>query len=428
MKKVISLFMLMAFVSMSYAQLIAIMGENSTDITTCDTYVYDSGGENGNYSPGEDLWLTIHPVSGSGAVSIIFDHFDVAVTDTLYIYNGLDPNNENIPFSIGSLATNWVNNSNNFVQGDMQVAATIQNPTGAITLHFVSAPNSTCGSGFKLHVSCIEPCQRLYANIDFANSSPTPHLDIDLNDGYYYVDFCPGDTVHIATYPTYPDNDFSYHQDPSTTYFDWTYGQSGYGQTDLYYLFEEGHGYDLTLSLRDQHNGVACYGQTPVSIRVRGSKDPFVGTSPLPDVCQGTEIPLLIGMNGAANIMVESVDNMVESVDNGQVSRLRVDSTVFIPDGPNCANTLNSMRCFGSAVNFTAFPPGAVVTSASDILAVRINMEHSYIGDVSIRLKCPNGNSATIMEQPVSTNGGKYFGEGQQGRRRRGGVNEVDKT
>ena len=400
MKKIVSLFaLILAVCTSAFAQTEYTMGVSGTDITTCNAIIYDNGGANGNYGAGRDDWMTIHPTGG--AVAIILDEFDVALTDTLFIYNGTDPDNDTVPFMIGSLATYWVNNSNNFVQGDLQVSATIQNPTGAITLRFVSAANSETGGGFKLTVSCAEPCQRIYANIDFENSAPQPHFDEELNDGYYYVDFCPGDTIHIAAYATYPDNDYSYHQDQTTTYFDWSFGQSGNGQTDLYYLFNEGQGYDLTLSLRDQHNGNVCFGQQPIAIRVRGSKDPFHSASLLDDVCQGTEIPLLVSMDSAANITVEPVGSTQES-------SLSVDSTVFIPDGPNC--TLGT-RCFSSAVNFTAFPPGATITSASDILAVRINLEHSYIGDISIALKCPNDRTALIMEQPCAANTGKYFGQ-----------------
>ena len=400
MKKIVSLLVLMIVAcTVAFAQTQYTMGVSGTDITTCDAYIYDNGGENGSYGAGRDDWMTIHPTSGS--VTIRFMDMDIAETDTLFVYNGTDPNNDSIPLMIGSAAANWVNNSNQIQLGDQEASATIQNPTGALTLHFVSAANSTGGAGFTLLVSCAEPCQRLNANIDFANSVPTPHFDTDLNDGYYYVDFCPGDTVHIVAYPTYPDNDYSYHQDASTTYFDWSFGQSGYGQTDLYYVFNEGQGYDLTLSLREQHNGNLCYGQTPVAIRIRGSRDPFRNASLLNDVCQGTEIPLLISMDSAANIIVEPVGSTQES-------SLAVDSTVFIPDGPNC-----STQCYSSAVNFTAFPPNATITQASDILGVRLNIEHSFIGDINISLICPNSRSVLLMPDHCGNAGGTnsaYFG------------------
>ena len=401
MKKIVSILVLMLVACTAvFAQTEYTMGSGTTDITTCDAYIYDNGGNGGNYGTGRDDWMTIHPTSG--AVTIRFMEFDVAATDTLFVYNGTSPSTEAVPLMIGSLATCWVNESNVIQVGDQEAAATIQNTTGALTLHFVSAANSETRSGFSLLVSCGQPCQRLNANIDFANSYPQPHFDEELNDGYYYVDFCPGDTVHIATYPTYPDNDFSYHQDPSTTYFNWSFGQSGNGQTDLYYVFNQGQGYDLTLSLYDVHNGVTCYGQTPVAIRIRGSRDPFVNASLLNDVCEGTEIPLLISMDSAANIMVSHVGSTQES-------SLAVDSTVFIPDGPNCETQLGS-QCYSSSVNFTSFPPGATVTSAADILGVRLNIEHTFIGDINISLVCPNNQSALLMQDHNGVNNGADFG------------------
>lgn len=414
MKRIASLFVLMAMVcTISYAQTQYTLGQGGigttvTDITTCNAIIYDSGGETGNYSPGEDFWLTIHPTGG--AVTIRFSGelgttHGIANTDTLYIYNGTDPNNDSIPLLIGSNAVNWVNDDNMIQIGDQEVAATIQNPTGALTLHFVSSASSETGAGFYLAVSCAEPCQRINANIDFANSVPTPHFDPELNDGYYYIDFCPGDTVHIECYGTYPDNNFSYAQSDATTIFNWSTGQNGPGITSIDQVFPPGQGYDLTLTLSDQHNGVTCMAQTPVAIRVRGSQDPFVSAELLEDVCQGTEIPLLISMDSTANITVTSVGSTQES-------SLSVDSTVFIPDGPNCASQLGS-QCYSSAVNFTSFPPAATITQASDILGVRLNIEHSYVGDINISLICPNNRSVLLIPDHCGNVGGvnySFFG------------------
>lgn len=379
----------------SFAQTEYTMGISPSDITTCNATILDHGGS-GNYGPGLDEWITIHPTGG--AVTLRIMDMDIATTDTLYFFNGTDPNNDSIPFLIGSNAVNWINNSNQVQLGDQEVAATIQNPTGAITLHFVSAANSEGGAGFELAVTCGEPCQRLHATIDFANSYPVPHFDTDLNDGYYYVDFCPGDTIHIAAEVLYPDNDYSYHQDMSTTYFDWSYGNSGNGMNTLDYLFNPGQGYDLTMSVRDLHNGNTCYGQTPLAIRIRGSQDPFVSARLLDDVCQGTEVPLLVSLSDTnANILVTNVGSTQES-------SLAVDSVVFIPDGPNCTT-----QCYSSSVNFTSFPPGATIQSAGDILGVRLNIEHSYIGDINISLICPNSRSVLLMPDHCGNVGGTNY-------------------
>ncbi len=385
--------------AVTYAQVTYQMG-SVTSVTTCDAVIYDNGGSSGNYGTGRNDWLTIYPTAGGGAVSILFEEFDVASTDTLYIFNGTDPNNDTVPLLIGSLAVNWVNESNVIQIGDQHAAATIQNPTGALTLHFVSAANSETRAGFKLVVSCEEPCQRLHARIDFANSRPVPHFDTNLNDGYYYMDFCPGDTIHLASIIDYPDNDFSYHQDVSTTFFEWSHGTQGYGRPDLDYVFTPGHGYDLTLSVRDVHNGHTCYGQTPIAVRVRGSQDPFVSARLLNDVCEGAQIPLLVSMDSAATIIVAPVGSIQET-------SLAVDSTVFIPDGPNCSGM---PRCYSSSVNFTVFPPNATIGRAQDILGIRINMEHSFIGDINISIICPNGRTALLMPDHNGVNDGAYFG------------------
>ena len=396
MKKIVFLlFFCVLFGNAIFAQTYN-MGGSQTDITTCSGTVYDIGGSTGGYGAGRNDWLTIHP--NSGVVTIRFMAMDIAETDTLYIYNGTDPNNDSIPLMIGSAASNWVNNGNQIQLGDQEASATIQNPTGALTLHFVSAANSVGGDGFELLITCSEPCQRIHANIDFANSVPTPHFDTELNDGYYYIDFCPGDTIHLVCYGTYPDNDFSYHQDDATTTFNWSTGQSGLGMTSISNVFPEGQGYDLTLTLSDVHNGVVCPAQTPVAIRLRGSRDPFVSANLLDDVCQGTEVPLLISMDEANATIV------VAPVGSTQESSLAVDSTVFIPDGPYCAT-----QCYTSDVNFTSFPPQATITSAADILGVRLNIEHSYIGDINISLICPNSNSVLLMPDHCGNVGGTNY-------------------
>ena len=115
MKKLFILVSLVLACALSFGQTnytfgVGGIGTTTTDITTCNAYIYDNGGENSVYTAGVDYWLTIHP--SSGAATIRFMEFDVAETDTLYIYNGTDPNNDSIPLMIGSLAVPWVNNSN----------------------------------------------------------------------------------------------------------------------------------------------------------------------------------------------------------------------------------------------------------------------------------------------------------------------------
>ena len=66
---------------------------------------------------------------------------------------------------------------------------------------------------------------------------------------------------------------------------------------------------------------------------------------------------------------------------------------IFLPDGVPC----NGRCTYRSPVTFNAFTPGATVTSVNDIKYVRLNMEHSFIGDLYIGIRCPNGTRATLM-------------------------------
>lgn len=81
-----------------------------------------------------------------------------------------------------------------------------------------------------------------------------------------------------------------------------------------------------------------------------------------------------------------------------------VDTPMFIPDGPYCTT-----QCFTSSVNINNFPSNAAITSASDILSVRLNIEHSYIGDINISLICPDNRSVLLMPDHNGNNA-RYFG------------------
>ncbi len=64
---------------------------------------------------------------------------------------------------------------------------------------------------------------------------------------------------------------------------------------------------------------------------------------------------------------------------------------------------------YSTSVSITGFPAGATVASASDIQDVCLNIEHSYLGDLELRIICPNGQSAILKQYPGGT--GTYLGQ-----------------
>ena len=51
-----------------------------------------------------------------------------------------------------------------------------------------------------------------------------------------------------------------------------------------------------------------------------------------------------------------------------------------------------------SAVEVELFDEGAIIENCDDLLSITINMEHSFIGDLTISLKCPNEQSMLLLE------------------------------
>ena len=100
------------------------------------------------------------------------------------------------------------------------------------------------------------------------------------------------------------------------------------------------------------------------------------------DLCAGAHQTLTFGHNQQYNINIFQPTTTMSQA--GQA---------FLPDGVSC----NGSCSYRSAVTFTDFNPGTTITSVQDIKYVRLNIEHSWIGDIYIGITCPNGQSASLM-------------------------------
>ena len=396
MKKILALFafIICGVIGTVSAQTVVTMGGTTTDVTGCDFVIYDHGGLNGNYGPNRNDMLTIHsnnPSAGCVQISIIMLGFDIHPTDTLYIYDGVT--------DADSLLIGAVNNGvmDGVTANNVIFTATVTNPTGALTLKFVSDASDSVGTGYVINTSCVAPCQRVSLEIDPILSSHYPHL---ADDGFYYVDLCEHDTLHMVVHGVYPDNDFSYHQDDANTTFTWDLGVEtleGVGMTTLDHYFETGRGYDIAISNVDS---AGCINYMPEIFRIRTSKNPIKKVSQLPPMCTGDEVTV---SSTYSNLSIIQVD----SVFSEQLTTLKVTDTIFLPDGVDCGNGC----AYTSSVTFTAFAPSATIQSANDILYVRIQLEHSFIGDIYIALTCPNGQSVKIMNKYGSSGSANCAGQ-----------------
>lgn len=103
----------------------------------------------------------------------------------------------------------------------------------------------------------------------------------------------------------------------------------------------------------------------------------------IPDeICKGDSILVTIGYDSANTVVVSSEASLGHS------------DCIFLPDGVPCGD----LGCnYVSPVTFSSFLSADTISSAEDINYVRINIEHSYIGDLYINIKCPNGQKADLL-------------------------------
>lgn len=354
---------------------------HNTTQNGCSFWFYDDGTESGDYTSGQNRWITFASTSATSThISISFSSFDIHTGDTLFIYDG--PNTSS-PL-IGAY-----NNSNPLTGAASMIQSSVTNASGDLTIQFKSN-GSINADGWVAAISCIPQCQRIVAAIDSLAMWPLP-------DSENYIDICAGDVITFAANnrdEIFPENDFVYHQDSLTTTFVWDFGD---GTIDtgriINHSYAIPYGYNVTLTVYD---AMGCQSTELLILRVRISYNPIVDIKPLPDICVGDSISVSAGENALSTIVVNPAGA-------AQSATQVYDSTTFIPDGPDCAET-----CYDTPVTFNSFPPGTTISSATDIESICINMEHSWSGDLSFKIICPNGNFVVL--DPYVEEGSAYMG------------------
>lgn len=379
MKKLLSIIVLLSFVTVVSAQNTILMNSSAqSSYSGCAFTIYDDGGLDGNFSPNMDVTINIvsnDPTNGAVMANVDMLSLDLPCGDTLFFYDG--------PVAVDSMLLAYFTNCDSLGANDINVASTIRSD-GSLTIRFKS-DGSDQGAGFVIVTECVRPCQRVIIQMDTANCTKVPHME---SDGYYYLDVCPYDNMHLAVKGYYPDNDFSYHQDDAHSTFHWDFGWEAFdsvGVTGVDRFFPEGRGYDVAISMTDSSG---CNSIVPQTFRVRTSSNPIREVLNFPSVCAGSEVNLTVGYDYLSAVQVDTIGSE-------QVTALSVNDTIFLPDGEDCG----SGCAYTSPVTFTSFSPTATIQSANDIWFVRVKMEHSWVGDIWIALYCPNGNRVSILKK-----------------------------
>ena len=125
----------------------------------------------------------------------------------------------------------------------------------------------------------------------------------------------------------------------------------------------------------------ACSNLSIVKVFIRVSTTPIINLSADPlTVCTNTNLEL--------EALVEFIPKTWSSYYDNVFSE-----ELFIPDGPSCPP-----GAYETEIEFNSFLPDQTLTNINDFLRVCIEMEHSYMGDITINLHTPNGNTVVLLE------------------------------
>ena len=331
----------------------------------------------GNYTPNmnEILVLCPDPLQGT-KVSIAFAtnigfEFNIHPSDTLYIYDG--PNTASPLLGAYNSGTNPL--------GFYVQASFANNPSGCLTLQFVSDGLNE-GTGWVANVACGNIPQPFEPHVEAFKNGTGPNALNPLDTGY--VDVCFGDSILLVATPSFTYSfeatGSGYSQNVNNCDYEWTIGGLPYPNNDsIWFTPPQRAGYYVDLRITDifpQSERITC--------KIRVSQQPlFTGTGPLLDtVCLGQNTVLVGGVTPTDTVGVEvpGGDFLIGGIFAG---------LTFLPDGAGLS--------YQSAVGISGFDTSAVISSASDISDLCIDIEHSYIGDLEIALTCPNGTTVSLM-------------------------------
>jgi subtilisin-like proprotein convertase family protein len=325
---------------------------SNSSVTTCSGNFYDSGGAGGAYGNNQTFVFTICPSTPGAQVQVNFTAFALENNfDFLQVFDG---NSVAAP-SLGTYTG---------TAGPGLAQATPSNPTGCLTFRFTSDGSVTL-AGWAATISCTTPCVTPTATI----TSTTPAVSGGV------IRICQGGTVNLSGTITGGNG--------GVDTYAWNFGN---GNTST--LQNPTATYPTAGSYVISFNGTegGCANNNSSQVIVQVSTTPTIVTNANPNpICLGQSANL-----GAAVTMNPFVPNCTPPVSG----------TTFLPDGSGVSYTTSiPVNCYNS---------GQTVTSAADIQNICINMEHSYLGDLSIVIICPNGQSMVLKAYPGG--GGTYLG------------------
>jgi gliding motility-associated-like protein len=404
MKKIISLLLVLVYSSIAFTQIL-ITDSDLDSLNPLDCIAnsgpaanfFDSGNNSANYGSNENEVIVICPDYAGGTSKLALTYgintgllFGVDASDTIYVYDG--PN--------VSSALLGKHNSSTDPTGFNHVASFLNNPSGCLTVQFIS-DGAVEGIGWDANVTCVTIPQPFEPHMAGYLMGSGPDIITPSDTGY--SDICFGDSILFVATGNYPYSSdvtgVGYSQNSTNVSYEWEFsnGITITGPDSVWFKPPARSGYLVTLKITDQFPQAQS-----IMSKVRVSTIPsFAGVINNRDsICVG-DTTVIIG--AVTNTDTAGVDPTSSNFQMGGTFA----GLTWLPDGSGLNYT--------TSVNINGFQPAQTITSISDIQQLNITMEHSYLGDLEMLLECPNGTQATIFNSyspgiiPGGFSGGSTF-------------------
>lgn len=348
---------------------------NGGTVTTCDGKFFDSQLLN-NYTPHENYAVTFCPASPNKIIQVVFTNISISAGDTLFVFDGK------------SVQSPVIDTFTNSIQNLRYYTPSLSNTSGCLTFKFVSDGKSE-SEGWEGEIKCIYPCKQKIVGKIHAN----PVEDVN-----GYSNICFGDFATLSLFTNYPDNNVIYQQNDRTSTFHWVFGDgkdtTGKNLLSVKHVYTTPGGYYARVMITDS-NG--CGNSQPIRIPIRTSLQPIFNINP----------PAYICLLDTAFISPGTSSNRQGSIITppGSFVTLPVSGdSVALPDSPPA--------CFTSSIVIEQFAPNQTLQNINDLEGIYMNMEHSYLGDLTISIEAPNG-AKVFLKTTVegSPNDGTFLGE-----------------
>jgi len=369
MKKVI--FIIFFLVSCSlYGQQIITMpnGAGTSSRITCNATFYDAGGNSGNHGANQNSTIKFTPSATGTAIKIVFTSFVVAPGATLTLYDGPDD------------TYTLINEYNEFLSPSglpIVASPSPSNPDGSIFIKFVSGTQNEMG--WSADITCSSPCQTFNIQLDPMVTTKPIVEDI-------YMNVCKDSCITFGAEAIFLQNNINYNQTQANTKFIW---RMGFTEPDtmpvITQCFEQVRGWEYLLYAVDT---MGCYSNSTFKGRIRVSGNPIKGGYPYLTACSNLNFFVNAGYDPMSTITLGSVGSAI----SGTLSHA---DTTFLPDGNN--------NSYYSDIVFDIFDPGQTLSNINQLLGVKLNMEHTFLGDMSIRLTCPSGVTVLLKRKNDTT-------------------------